>query len=247
MTTSWIFTVLVFWILKTEGKSIQFSSSTCLSNYLIDSTSDISLVWDGSPLEEGIFDSCSISFTPVGSSETVCVEVESFHIEDCNVNVNYRDYLLSTETYGCNATPQKYCGGKNDDVTIEISHGMRLLSTSGSNSFRLKIYNPSDVNYVRIIVLVGLALGFIICTLVIIFVCRRKRSAGRVLRPAGIPHTRLVNYPDPAPISSNDQQPDPDFRPYSDPPLHSDPPPYSPQQPETKEYTVTVPVAVNFS
>ena len=76
---------------------VQFSSSTCLSNYLIDSTSDISLVWDGSPLEEGIFDSCSISFTPVGSSETVCVEVESFHIEDCNVNVNYRDYLLSTE------------------------------------------------------------------------------------------------------------------------------------------------------
>lgn len=50
------------------------------------------------------------------------------------------------QTYGCNATPQKYCGGKNDDVTIEISHGMRLLSTSGSNSFRLKIYNPSDVN-----------------------------------------------------------------------------------------------------
>ena len=76
---------------------VQFSSSTCLSNYLIYSTYDISLVWDGSPLEEGIFDSCSISFTPVGSSETVCVEVESFHIEDCNVNVNYRDYLLSTE------------------------------------------------------------------------------------------------------------------------------------------------------
>ena len=50
------------------------------------------------------------------------------------------------QTYGCNATPKKYCGGKNDDVTIEISHRTRLLSTSGSNSFRLKICNPTDVN-----------------------------------------------------------------------------------------------------
>lgn len=59
-------------------------------------------------------------------------------------------------------------------------------------NYRLKYRFFPDV---RILVLVGLALGFIICTLVIIFVCRRKRSAGRVLRPAGIPHTRLVNYP----------------------------------------------------
>lgn len=63
------------------------------------------------------------------------------------------------------------------------------------NTSELQIKIPIFFPDVRIIVLVGLALGFIICTLVIIFVCRRKRSAGRVLRPAGIPHTRLVNYP----------------------------------------------------
>ena len=48
---------------------------------------------------------------------------------------------------------------------------------------------------VWIIVLVGLAVGFVVCTVVIVLVCRRKRSTGTVLRTSGVPHTRLVNCP----------------------------------------------------
>ena len=48
---------------------------------------------------------------------------------------------------------------------------------------------------VLIIVLVGLAVGFVVCTVVIVLVCRRKRSTGTVLRTSGVPHTRLVNCP----------------------------------------------------
>ena len=76
--------------------SVSFSESTCSSYYVVTSDSDIYLVWDGGRVEED----CEVTFTPVDSSETVCVEAESFNILNCNVKVKYStDFFVTTKVF----------------------------------------------------------------------------------------------------------------------------------------------------
>lgn len=74
--------------------AVSFSDMECPLIYTVDS--DTRVVWNGSRFRgEGVLYSCKISLIPGGDSESVCVEVESFQIKDCNVYVKY--YFVNTK------------------------------------------------------------------------------------------------------------------------------------------------------
>lgn len=41
---------------------------------------------------------CRVTFNPTESRSKICVEVESYNIQDCNIHVNYYDNEAAVET-----------------------------------------------------------------------------------------------------------------------------------------------------
>ncbi|XP_048739053.2 uncharacterized protein LOC125653531 [Ostrea edulis] len=199
----------------------------------MDATREFYVEWTGSPLVEPRFFDCKVTFDPVEPLSRICVDVESFNIQDCNVKIHYYDHTKAVEnarTYGCNKSPTKYCRRNQIDIGLYAKSAKSISKTS--NSFRLKVYVESDakdtkkdytwvIGLVAVLVTVGIAMFCII-------IYRRKRSTGTVFRNSEIPHTRLNN------TTSDPAHPDPNLPPW-----------YTANDSITTEYTVTVPVVVN--
>ncbi|XP_061179110.1 uncharacterized protein LOC133187727 [Saccostrea echinata] len=235
MVWIWVSSIIV-WIVHVEsltGTSVSFSDLTCALGstfYTVYSNDDYHLSWDGSFLSKT--GGCKITFDPMEALSKVCVEVETFDVRDCSVNVYYIDEGDLKRTYGCGQTPKKFCGSQNADVDVELSVP-RTLSSS-TNSFRLRIYaykqyEPKQQDYTWIIGLISVVSVTALIAGTAVLICRRRRTPGLVFQRSEIPHTRLVNTAssEPSPMS---------FDP---------PPPYPTNETTATEYTVTVPVIVN--
>ncbi|XP_061179322.1 uncharacterized protein LOC133187942 [Saccostrea echinata] len=133
------------------------------------------VTWSGSKLSSY----CSYQFTPFDTDYKVCVEAQSFYIEDCSVKLQYYGGLIATEldeTYSCyDSKPQKFCGDTYGDVKIKLTAPSK---TSGiySGYFTLKVttQNPYEVGIVVGSVVGSIVFAIVVIT-VIIIICRRRR------------------------------------------------------------------------
>lgn len=184
---------LVLWLATLET----LRSETSTTRYLVWGGSHIGQdsflnIWDGSITTEDS-GSCKVSFNPVGTSIQVCVTVEKFHIEDCNATVNYYHYDDSERkaTYGCNTTPGSFCWTGNG-VEVEIAYKGKSPPGS-SNYFQLKITQYEKEDWFTLTILAPFVGVAIIVAIIMVVVCRRKRTNGVVFRNSEIPHFRLDN------------------------------------------------------
>uniref|UniRef100_A0A8W8M278 Uncharacterized protein n=1 Tax=Magallana gigas TaxID=29159 RepID=A0A8W8M278_MAGGI len=241
MTTLWILGLIVLWVAKSESRiseTITLTDDVCGVSY-IDISTHHYLVWDGSHIGQdtlvNIVDysviekkdsgSCKVGFEPLYTSFDVCVTVKEFHIEDCNATVNYYHSGDSEikATYGCNTTPGSFCW-KGKGVEVEIAYKGKSPPGS-SNYFKLEItlYDWHIWN------ILGPIVGVFTILIIVIAVYRKKRSKCVVFRKSEIPHSRLVNEPA--------ESTQPSLGCNSSYPMN---------QPATREFTVTVPVAVKL-
>lgn len=236
MTMFWIWISSIFlWSMHAEqvtSTSVSFSEFTCdLGSTFYSVYTSHHLSWDGSSLSR-TRRSCKITFDPVESLSKVCVEVETFNIQDCSVYVYYIEEGELKRTYGCGQTPKKFCGSQNADISVKLSVPRTFSSTS--NSFQLRVYaykehKPKQQDYTWIIGLISVVSVTALIAAAVVLICRRKRTPGLVFQRSEIPHTRLVDN------SSS-----------GNPPMIVDPPPpYPTNEVMATEYTVTVPVIVN--
>ena len=74
--------------------SVTLSESTCLAStfYTVDSVSTQEFYVDWSRdfyKESPLVSTCRVNFDPRESRSKICVEVESYNIQDCGIQVNY--------------------------------------------------------------------------------------------------------------------------------------------------------------
>ncbi|XP_048741848.2 uncharacterized protein LOC125655567 [Ostrea edulis] len=238
MAPFWILSVasgLLFVLVDSKSsETITLSKSTCLGStfYTVGATQEFYVVWSRNSHSGAYLSSeCRVTFNPTESRSKICVEVESYNIQDCNIHVNYYDNeaaVQTQQTYGCMSTPGKFCAEENDDLDIGLSFDNIYKLYESESSFRLRVYAQQHEDYTWVIGLVAVVAVTVGVTVFFIIICRRKRSTGTVFRNTGIPHTRLINTSSgPSPMSSDL------------------PPPYPGSGTVTSEYTVTVPVVVN--
>ncbi|XP_062576234.1 uncharacterized protein LOC134238126 isoform X2 [Saccostrea cucullata] len=132
--------------------------------------------WSG----EKITRDCRIIFQPSPANQKTCIEVVTYQVRDCDVQLTYSTYSEGenpdTVSYSCKTPPTQFCGDrKNVAVQLTLKNPSNLIN----NSFRLKTTTTtsSTLSKSSTMTAVGVGIGVAVVMLIMLFLIYRRRHA----------------------------------------------------------------------
>ncbi|XP_061178753.1 uncharacterized protein LOC133187409 isoform X2 [Saccostrea echinata] len=173
---------IVFQIINTATAylgTISLNEVTChnVQNiYPVSGDVAFNIDWSG----EKITRDCKIIFQPSPENQKTCIEVVSYQIRNCDVQLTYSTYSKGensdTVSYSCKASPTQFCGdSKNVAVQLTLKNPSNLIN----NSFRLKTTTTksSTLSKSSTMTAVGVGIGVAVFMVIILFLVYRRRHA----------------------------------------------------------------------
>lgn len=186
-------TLLGIYTAEAELQTITITYTTCrfFNTYRPYSNVEYSLIWPGKDLVET--ESCDIRFKPFDEDHKICIESESFQLEDSNIKMisydgKYANHVRKTYTYNDNYV--KLCGIVDSYVGIKLIIPSSNGTRDTKNSVRLRVtvvYHFNILNHLNLISGIASAIFVWLPWIVAIYIlCRRVRM--KVLQS---PYSRL--------------------------------------------------------
>lgn len=173
---------LGIYAVEAELQTISITYTTCrfFNTYRPYSDVEYSLVWLGKDLVET--DSCNIRFKPFDEDHKICIESQSFILEDCrNKMISYdgKYAYYVKKTYTCNDNQVKFCGIVDSYVGINLIIPSSNRTRDSTNSVRLRVtvvYHLNIQNHWRLIAgVISVLFGWLPAIVAIRILCCRER------------------------------------------------------------------------
>ncbi|XP_048739058.2 uncharacterized protein LOC125653533 isoform X2 [Ostrea edulis] len=159
--------------------TIRLDEATChdvRNIYFVSGDVAFNVEWSG----EKITRECTVIFEPSPSGQKTCIEVVSYQIASCDVQLAFSKFRngenSDLESYSCKTTPNVFCGTSESIVVqLSLSHTYNLENSS----FRLKTTttNSSILKNSSVMAGAGVGIGVAVVMVILLVLAYRRRHA----------------------------------------------------------------------